>query len=129
MPYQPKYDTTIQTRERAPERITTRHTEYIDWEYPFEEVMVMAGCYPRPQERAARQVELLKKCEGENVYATDYGGWPRCGWGRVLAVGMVSQWPYWEPRPCVLVNRTLGAVWIDWASLTDVETRNPDPHP
>jgi len=120
--YKPNFDTSIATVTRS-SRQTTVHTDYIDWDnYPFDDPK-HTGCMSCDDAGKAKRIEeqkqYLKTCETNEpgTYASDYGGWPRI-WQKVLRVGMVSAWPYWEPRPCVLVDGTLGAHWIDWMSLT-----------
>ncbi len=69
----------------------------------------------------AQRKSLFDKCIKGETRATNDGGWPRGGWGEVLAVGMASKWPHWRPRPTVSVgSRMSGCQWIDWLSLTDV---------
>jgi lipoprotein-anchoring transpeptidase ErfK/SrfK len=72
-----------------------------------------------------RQIEFLRICEQiteGRVVASNYGGCPRI-WQEVVAIGMGSAWPYWEPRPTVIVRSTLGNEWFDWTSLTGAEFR------
>jgi hypothetical protein len=127
------YDTTIQTRTTT-ERVTTVHVRYIDWDYDFNDPRHTSCLCVSAADKAAHiadQIATLKMCEGfadGGVYASNYGGWPRI-WHRVVGVGMVSQWPYWTPRPCVLVESTLGCEWVDWNNLTGAEVRLFDPRP
>jgi hypothetical protein len=125
------YDTTIKTVIRT-ERVTTKHTDEIDWTYDFfatEHTNCMGTDAAGKAERIREQMERLKICEavnrGETVDASNYGGWPRI-WQEVVGVGMLSQWPYWKPRPCVQVNGTLGYEWFDWMSLTGAEVRKKE---
>lgn len=126
MNYKPKFDTTIAQRTTT-SNVTTVHTNKIDWEYPFDDP-AHTSCICLPPDGKAeyikRQQEYLRLCENniESALASDYGGWPRI-WKKVLGVGMVSRWPYWSPRPCVLVAGTYGSEWIDWNSLTGAEVK------
>lgn len=127
--YKPSFDTTIRTTTEV-HRHATKHVDYIDWDnYPFDDPAntdCMPGSDERKRLRIEEQKELLRTCErfGEgNVFASNYGGWPRI-WHQVLGVGMVSKWPYWKPRPAVLVTSTLGCEWFDWMSLTGAEIRH-----
>ena len=125
--YKPNYDTEIRTVTVAT-RQDTLHVDRIDWEnYPFNDPdITSAMCCS--DEYKAQHVEKLKEylrlCEQfseKEVYASNYGGWPRI-WHKVLGVGMASKWPYWKPRPVVIVDGPLGGVeWYDWASLTGVK--------
>lgn len=127
MDYKPTYDTTIQVSTRTV-RHDTRHLDHIDWDYPFDDpkhTSCMGADDARKREWVEQQKEYLRVCErfeGRNVWASTYGGWPRI-WVRVAGVGMVSKWPYWTPRPSVLLEGTLGYAWADWASLTGAEDR------
>jgi hypothetical protein len=118
----PDYNTDIHTVTRT-ERQTTQHTNWIDWEYTFE-----MSSSPDAESRIREAKEYLRTCERckeVEVMASNYGGWPRI-WHRVFGVGMVSMWPYWRPRPCVLVEGTLGTEWYDWASLTGAKVKGAD---
>ena len=126
MGYAPSYDTKIQTKTVI-ERIETWHTDYIDWNYPFADEPNGST----DKDRNAKQEQYLLEIhrafsEGETVYASSYGGWPRI-WERVIRVGMCSAWPYWRPRPTVLVSGTLGPISIDWYHITGVDVRQPTP--
>lgn len=120
-----EYDKIIKTRT-INERCETVHIDKIDWDgYAFDDPKHTA-CICRDEAGKREYIEhqkfLLRRCEQfatEEVYASNYGGWPRI-WQKVFGVGMVSKWPYWEPRPCVLMDGTLGSVWEDWWHLTDV---------
>jgi len=83
--------------------------------------------YPKPEQSCERAVRLLRECQAGvcKVEATDDGGSPRCGWGTVTAVGMAAKWPYWRPRPTVVVCGWRGSRWLDYASITDVRRVEP----
>jgi len=126
--YQPDFDTTTGT-QTVTKRIDTLHTNWIDWDhYPFfarEHTDGMCCDDEGKQQRVQQKMDYLRLCEqhaDKEVYASNYGGWPRI-WKRVIGVGMASKWPYWTPRPTVIVNGTLGTEWYDWASLTGAECR------
>ena len=129
MNYKPDYDTTIQARTVI-ERLPTIHRDGIDWDYPFDAPEHRAGrCCS--EEAALVWIETLKEhlriCEQPGAFVSNYTGWPRV-WHRVLVVCMASCWPYWTPRPTVIVEAILGAERYDWTSLTgakikDVEAR------
>jgi len=78
---------------------------------------VSPGCYEGACEA---QRALFAKCRPGTTCATSYGGWPRCCWGLVLRAGLAAKWPYWTPRPTVMIRTSMGSEWIDWLSLTDV---------
>ncbi len=122
----PDYDRNIKTvTETRP--VNTMHTDWIDWDgYDFhakEQTDCMCCDDGGKAKRLQRQIDYLKQCEGwkeRKTWASDYGGWPRI-WQEVLGVGMASAWPYWRPRPVVLVSGTFGVEWFDWTSLTGVK--------
>ena len=122
------YNTTINTKT-VTHRQTTVHINKIDWDYNFNNPK-HTDCLCTDQQgkhgHIQRQVNYLAICEeilnNKNVYASTYGGWPRI-WEKVVGVGMVSAWPYWEPRPMVQVIGTLGYTWEDWNHLTGAEIR------
>ena len=77
-------------------------------------------------------VETLKQVEAkpEEWRATNDGGWPRVGWGQVVALRMYDGWPYWTPKPAVLVCGTLGSEWYFLASRVDFARHaRPAPSP
>jgi len=127
--YTPAFDTTVRTTT-VTERHNTRHTDSVDWEYPFddpEHTDCMCCSDDAKREDIEKRKEWLRQIEatlanGGEVYASNYGGWPRI-WHRVYACGMASCWPYWRPRPTVFVDGTLGLENYDWMSLTGVEVR------
>ena len=97
-------------------------SDEVDWSFPFEENgWDQKGC-TNPEHVRACKDRLRKLAENPTGYeATTDGGWPRVGWGQVLGVGMASMWPYWRPRPAViLASRMFGATWEDWLSITDI---------
>lgn len=125
--YKPTYDTTIRTVTVAEQQLT-QHTDWIDWSYDFhnpEHTNCMCCTPERRREYVAEQMARLRVIEdavksGKRIRASDYGGWPRI-WKPVIGVGMVSKWPYWTPRPYVIVTNVLGTDYIDWNSLTGVD--------
>ncbi len=125
--HQPQYETEIRTKTET-SRINTFHTNYIDWEnFPFDDpkhTATLCGTDEQKSEWIERQKEYLRICEGPNARASNYGGWPRI-WHEVIQVGMASAWPYWSPRPTVLVQTFMGAEWIDFMSLTGAEAIAP----
>lgn len=102
----------------------------IDWSYNFRKHF---DCYctsdegrdeicERSKERLRTAEQRLK--DGKRTLMTTYGGWPRCGWGDVIEVGMYDGWPYWQPTPSIRISGTLGAEWHSFDSFTDM--RVPD---
>lgn len=131
--YMPPFDTEILTTTKV-ERHSTLHTEHVDWDnYPFGDpghTKCLCCSDAGKLERLEKWKEYLRVCErcteeGVEVLASDYGGWPRI-WKKVVAVGMGSFWPYWTPRPVVVVEGTLGYEWIDWTSLTGAEAKTSE---
>lgn len=131
MTYQPDYDTTVRTTTVV-QKHDTMHVDGIDWcNYPFDAPEHVANLCCDEAGRLAeieKQKEYLRLCEQcleKKVLASNYGGWPRI-WQRVISVGMASKWPYWRPRPTVVVMGVLGAEWIDWLSLTGAKIAEDD---
>ena len=107
-------------------QVTKREGEYlgpVDWSYNF---LQHFDCYCTDdigkQKACDRQIEVLRKLlSGPEWEATTYGGWPRCGWGEVLKVGMYDGWPYWKPVPSVLTTSVLGGgEWHPFCNITDI---------
>lgn len=126
--YKPEYDTTIKTTTVTKQH-NTLHIEEIDWNYPFDDPQHTASmCCSEEAKRAdtARRKEWLHMVEEAlasktKVLASTYGGVPRI-YHRVLMVCMASCWPFWEPRPTLIVESSIGGIeWYDWRSLTDVK--------
>lgn len=124
--YKPTFDTEVRTVTTI-ERRDTMHTEAIDWEnYPFdapEHTQHMCCNDDEKKRRIEKLKEYLRICEryeSEDVRATNGNILQK-----VVGVGMASSWPYWKPRPTVLVSGTLGIEWLDWASLNGAEIRKP----
>lgn len=125
--YEPKYDTTIQSRT-ATHRIETQHTECIDWDFPFDDLeFVSCRCLDEDGKKKvlARQKSRLRLCEDNSGNVDYYGKFG--GHYEVVGVGMCSRWPFWRPRPYVLVKRTfLGSETVDyigWLDLPRVEIK------
>ena len=129
--YSPKYDTVVATRT-VTNQVDTKHTDYIDWDFPFDDlVFVSCRCLEEEQKKTelARQKDRLRIC-AENIGNVDYYG-NFGGHYEVVGVGMCSRWPFWQPRPYVLVKRIfLGSANVDyvgWLDLPRVEVKD-SPH-
>src|SRR5574337_1459377 len=96
----------------------------VDWRYDFAASGWDRGGSMNPDCIPSR-VEMLKQIEHGDWEATVDGGWPRCGWGKVLAVAMYDGWPHWKPTPSFLLSSWAGASWHSWDSLTDVRASQP----
>ena len=103
----------------------------VDWSYNFASHFDRC-CISNPAEkqkhidRAVAWLRILA-ADKDKYLATTYGGWPRCGWGRVLEVGMYDGWPYWRAVPSVCLSTWLGCEWHDFSFITnlaDAATRN-----
>ena len=103
----------------------------VDWSYDFRQhfnnyCTSEAG----RDEICAKSVQRFREISeafaaSKTVRATTYGGWPRCGYGEVLDVGMYDGWPYWKPVPSVFTRSPLGGgEWHCFAALTDYELVN-----
>lgn len=83
----------------------------------------------RKQEYCDAAVKLLREIEAEPdaFLVTTDGGWPRCGWSKVVAVGMYDGWPYWRPVPSVARQTSLGMEWCAFSSITSAERKAKEP--
>lgn len=101
----------------------------VDWAYPFELHGWNHGgsSNPRSVRKGIEKLQALVAADETGRLheweATTDGGWPRIGWGAVLAVGMFQGWPYRRPVPGVLIRTRLGAEWSAFASLSDIRQR------
>lgn len=92
----------------------------VDWSYDFAQHFNNSSQQERDQ-RCEEGKELLRKlADGSDWEATTDGGMPRCGWGKVLQVGMYDGWPYWRPVPSVLIWGWLGSSWHWFGSVSDI---------
>lgn len=121
--YEPNYSVEIDSVVKT-EPKNTLHTFEVDWNYTFEDpkhtqsyCMTDHSC----QRMVARKKQLLKQCEDNfgtvTVSVCDSGGY----YHEVINMGMGSFWPYWSPRPVLLVQGTLGTEWFDWMQLSNVK--------
>lgn len=100
----------------------------VDWDYDFRQHFNNL-CAPddvRDEycERAVERLKAIAEAPDEWIATTD-GGRPRCGWGKVLAVGMYDGWPWWRPVPSVCIQSPLGGgEWHSFYSLTGAEKIN-----
>jgi len=86
----------------------------VDWDFDFG--------VDDERVRRLRDIEA-GIARGETWQATTDGGWPRFGWGEVLAVGMYDGWPYWSPTPSVLISGHFGGEWSSWRAVTDARVQ------
>lgn len=106
---------------------TVRVGEYlgcVDWSYDFQahgwdRTGGMNPGFIGPCVERLRRLEKALQ-EGRDFEATTDGGWPRCGWGKVVMVGMWDGWPYWKPVPSVRLSSIFGGGWHSWMAITDV---------
>lgn len=126
--YTPDYSSEVRTT-RVTEQHNTWHRSGVDWTFPLldlSHVSCMCSGDDHKRKHLQQLAAWLRDIEANREYAwaSDYGGWPRI-WQKVEAVGMASAWPYWRPRPTVLLRGPLGTEFKDWTSLTGVEIRHP----
>lgn len=106
--------------------VTKREGEYlgpVDWDYDF---INDTNRYPGIPEETRLEylneniswVKELDEAENIQEYSvSNYGGCPKI-WNKALKVGMYDGWPYWRPRPAVLMETWHGSEWVWWDSLT-----------
>lgn len=92
------------------------HLGPVDWTFDFE--ADSKGLHPEFAKNCLAWFRQIAEAPDQWEATTD-GGWPRCGWGRVLEVGMYDGWPYWRPVPSFLLAGTLGPSWHSWSMLSD----------
>jgi len=92
----------------------------VDWEYDF--MSHFGGyCGSDKEQYCKEHVDRLRQLMDDGAWeATTDGGWPRCGWGKVVAVGMYDGWPYWKPVPSVAIAGPFGVEWSSFSSITSI---------
>lgn len=94
----------------------------VDWSYNFLSHFDCCSCDDAgKRNRCDEKVAQLRQLETGDWEATTDGGWPRVGWGQVLAVGMYDGWPYWKPVPSVLIAGHMGGEWSSFDHVTDIK--------
>jgi hypothetical protein len=104
----------------------------IDWNYNFLSHFVnYCTSDEKKAEFCKESMEQLRVIEerfkaGLPTLATTYGGWPRCGFGEVLDVGMYDGWPYWRPVPsiCIKDNVLGGGNWHAFSTITEIRAED-----
>jgi len=112
-------------------QVTVREGELlgpIDWNYNFREHyknIYNCGTPEQHEEMFQRAMTILQMIvnEPDKYEATTYGGWPRCGWGSVLHVGMYDGWPYWKPIPSVFITSWHVGDWHAFHNITDIRLK------
>jgi len=128
MNYTPAFNTDVQIVEQRPKMVNTMHVPYFDWDYPFDDPELWSSyCSNQEQRDAMRdRIKAMLKTIEENPDSCRAGShdftYP------VIGFGMASAWPYWKPRPTVIVMGHLGAEYIDWQSLKTVRVVDPSPY-
>lgn len=95
----------------------------VDWSYNFRQHFDSMGCSDKGRDEECEKIkERLRKIEAEpdRYEVTTYGGWPRCGWGPVIKVGMFDGWPYWKPVPSVAYRTFLGMEETCFRNITNI---------
>jgi len=100
----------------------------IDWNYDFREHykgIYNCGTPESHEEMFQRAMTILHMLEDnpDKYEATTYGGWPRCGWGRILHIGMYDGWPYWKPLPSVFITSIFVGEWHSFDDITDIRLK------
>lgn len=108
--YKPTYDTNIKTKTII-ERQNTMHLTWIDWDnYPFEN----DTSEPDAVEKKKEYLRICEQCKAKEIRASKYNMYSQ----KVYGVCMASCWPYWKPRPTVLLKSALGGMeWVDWTAI------------
>jgi hypothetical protein len=93
----------------------------IDWTYNFQIHDWDHGGSMNPK-ILARNIEYLHILEASpgKYDATDYGGSPRSGWGKVIKIGMYDGWPYWAPTPSIFIEDDGWGKWIHVFSIVEI---------
>lgn len=101
----------------------------VDWSYNFRSHFDSMGHPDNVKDEYCNESkERLKLLEQDptKYLATTDGGWPRCGWYKVVAIGMYDGWPYWSPTPSVCLAGPFGCEWHSFNLITGIreEKRN-----
>lgn len=98
----------------------------VDWSYEFIRHFDNSCCSAEQKaadcEQSKRWLRMIEE-NPEKYEVTTYGGWPRCGWGPVVSVGMYDGWPYWRPVPSVAYATLLGVDWTSFSGITNIRNR------
>jgi len=102
----------------------------IDWNFDFKEFykdIYPAACngeelHEKMFQQAMTILRMLEK-DPDKYEATTDGGWPRCGWGRVIHIGMYDGWPYWKPIPSVFITSIFVGDWHAFHCITDIRLK------
>lgn len=95
----------------------------VDWDYDFRShYSGLCTSDEGRNEACERDKNRLRMIvESPDKYeVTTYGGWPRCGWGPVVSVGMYDGWPYWRPVPSVAYRTFLGIETTSFCGITNI---------
>lgn len=101
----------------------------IDWNFDFREFYKpLYNCgtpesHERMFQRAMTILRLLEESPDKYEATTD-GGWPRCGWGRTIHIGMYDGWPYWRPIPSVFITSPFDGGWHSFSCITDIRIKD-----
>ena len=115
--------------------ITVREGELlglVDWDFDFKEFykdIYNCGTPEQHEKMFQRSLTILKLLEQnpDKYEATTYGGWPRCGWGSILHVGMYDGWPYWKPVPSVCIQSWTGmGEWCTFHNISDIRIKGEE---
>ena len=109
--------------------ITVREGELlgpIDWNFDFKDIYP-AICngeesHERMFQRAMTILQMLEK-DPDKYEATTDGGWPRCGWGSIVHIGMYDGWPYWKPVPSVFITSMFVGDWHSFDCITNIRVK------
>ena len=95
----------------------------VDWSYDFRShfnnICTSDAGRDEACEKAKDRLRLIE-ANPDRYEVTTYGGWPRCGWGKVVAVCMYDGWPFWKPTPSVCHSGTLGCEWHAFSFITNL---------
>jgi hypothetical protein len=96
----------------------------VDWSYDFRQHFGGTSD-ARIDELCAEAVATLRLLADhpDDYEVTTDGGWPSCGWGRIVAVGMYDGWPYWRPVPSVCISGTFGGEWSAFSNITSIKKK------
>ncbi len=113
--------------------ITVREGELlgpIDWDFDFREFykdVYPAACNGEEshENHFQRAMTILRMLEAEpdKYEATTDGGWPRCGWGSIVHIGMYDGWPYWKPMPSVFITSWHVGDWHGFHNIHDIRVK------
>lgn len=96
----------------------------VDWSHPWiAEMEADANWRAGILIRIREYTRATAAGEPDEWVATDDGGCPKIGYGKVLDAVMYDGWPYWTPHPVLLVSQWYGVQRIPFRNVADIRRK------